>query len=202
MKTVIAKLIKLADALDSLGLKKHADALGYVIVKTAAGEDFGDYLNMFDSPIELEDQDEELPGARKVVMDEPEIHTPLDEEEAPLSKEKTRPSRLDDLKRRYELLKLKKMLPELARIERAEEAEEELEQHEEPEAEDKELRPKLVLPEETPEDTFEDEDDENDVDDEEGFMSKLKDILKGSPALAKKIVKLVNDNPELLELAL
>lgn len=197
MKTIISKLITLADSLDKLGLKKDADALDKIITKVAAGDDFGDYLNLFDSPVGFDTEEDSGPGGARVVLDEPEIHTPLDEEEAPLSQEKKErevaPNRLQELMRRNEILKLKKKIEKIEQMEKA--------------LEDVAPADELKLPVATPEDlSFEDEEDdeendENDADDD-GLMDKLKDILKESPALAKKILKLVNDNPELLDLAL
>lgn len=237
MKNFIDKLIQLADGLDGLGLKKDADKLDQLVAKAAKGEDFGDLTSLFDEPIALEHEEDKGPGAEKVILDAPEVHTPLEEEEAPLSKEKSGPSRLDLLKRRHELMRLKK------KLEHIEKEEEEALPGEAPV---ESPRPKLDLT------SFEDEDDEEDVNeardcmcpetfpspcakclgeeveeeldelnmilskedaalyddpeeeismaDDDGIIGKLKDVLKGAPELAKQLLQLVKDNPELLEL--
>lgn len=117
MKTFIDKLIQLADGLDHLGLKKDADILDQIISKAAVGDEFEDYLKLFDEPVSLDVEEDKGPSAEKIVVEEPEVHTPLEEEEAPLSREKTGPSRLDMLKRRHELLKLKNKIKKMEKEE-------------------------------------------------------------------------------------
>lgn len=202
MKTFIEQLIQLADGLDSLGLKKDADKLDQLISVAARGdgEDFGSLMSLFDEPaetedgktrrhrLEMEDENEGGPSAEKVMLDEPEVHTPLAEEEAPLAEEKGDvKNRLKMIKRRHELVKLKKQL-------------EKAEKEEAKEIANEEMPEEVVLPIASPEELdFEDEDmAANEADD--GLIGKLKDILKGAPELAKQLLTLVKDNPELLEL--
>lgn len=234
MKTFIEKLIQLADGLDGLGMNKEADLLDTIVAKTAAGEDFEDYLKLFDEPVALDDTEEKGPVEERVVLDGPDVHTPLEEEEAPLSTD--RKNRLKLLKRRHEeLSNLKHMLQKSKAKEELEDAEEVMPSDE------------VKLPIATPEElSFEDEDDEDeavnqaaDIDldapdfddlepelkkewealqaargmgqeeeieevmndaDDEGMIGKLKQMLKGAPELAKQLLQLVKDNPELLEL--
>jgi len=196
MQTIINKLIQLADNLDGLGLRKHADTLDQIIAKTAAGDDFEDYLKLFDEPVMLDSEEDKGPGTEKIVVEEPEIHTPLEEEEAPLSKEKTGPSRLDMIKRRHELMKLKKQLEKAEKSE-AEELDREQAEMEVP------LDNVLPIPDaEDIQQDFEDEDmDEaaNEADDG-GLIDALAEKLKSVPELASKLLTIVKENPELLEL--
>ena len=204
MKTFISKLIALADGLDGLGLKKDADVLDKIIATAAAGDEFGDYLNLFDGPVELDADEEKGPGEDKPMLEEPEIHTPLEEEEAPLRMERTpgvirqmvdsgpgpemttdKDERLHAIKRRHELLKLKKQLEMAEKAERAEEAE-------------MEPSDEVELPVATEED-LESFEDENDADDA-SLVDFLKEKMKQLPDLGKELLTLVKDNPELLEL--
>lgn len=197
MKTIIGKLIELADDLDGLGLRKDADALDQLVAKAAKGEDFADLMVLFDEPVVLEDNEEEGPGRDDVMhdsvnMEAPEIYTPLDEEEAPLPK--TGPGRLQMLKRRHELMKLKKLMEKGKSEEAMEDAMEAAEPSDE-----------VKLPVAKPEDleAFEDENDEEDMaanEADDGIIDTLKEKLKGVPELAKQLLRLVKDNPELLEL--
>ncbi len=178
MKLVINKLVALADALDSSGFAKEADLVDQIINKTAVrgdSEDFGSLMSLFDEPVTLEDHDEEAPGKRNMEAEEQEVYTPLDEEEAPLEKERAikitpglvgtdeagndlydyhKNERFDMLKRRHSLMKLKKMLDD------AEQKEEASEMADESEAEKPLELPGVDVSLE-PEDTFEDETDED-----------------------------------------
>lgn len=226
MKTFIEKLIQLADGLDGLGLHKDADKLDQIIAKAAAGDEFEDYLKLFDEPVGLEIQEEKGPGGEKVIIEEPEVHTPLEEEEAPLSKEKTGPSRLDMIKRRHDLMKLKNKIKQEEENEYLDKMEEEIDAEESARKEDMDDKGLVECkscgtavapgqshypghdaengpahsPEAEPEEeSFEDEDEAvNEADD--GLIDQLKGILKGAPDLASKLLQLVKDNPELLEL--
>lgn len=178
MKTFINKLIVLADGLDNLNLKKDADKIDQLISRASGGEDFEDLMKLFDEPLTFEDREDRGPGGMRVeILDEelpmlaPDEHTV----------EKKGPDRLEELKRRNELLKLKRSL----------EADEE--------ADEEEPQDDVELPVAGPEDeAFEDEDEEDDADD--GLLDTLKEKLKDAPDLAKQLLMLVKDNPELLEL--
>lgn len=201
MKTLIDKLITLADKLDSLGFNKDADALDQLISKTAAGEDFGDLMKLFDrdgaDPAEYE-MDEEAPGKRVVVIDDADI-TPIEEDETPLAQEKTGPSRLDMLKRRHQLLKLKNQIDKAEKSEMKDDVEEEGLPH-----------PSMDAIPEGLEDLgdeagFEDEDEEGDMamnEADDSLLDTLKEKLKAVPEIATKLLTLVKDNPELLEFLL
>lgn len=157
MKTIINKLITLADALDGLGLKKDADAIDQIVIKAARGDEFSSLMSLFDEPtddpdnknrrheLSFEDSEEGAPGKKEFDMDDPDL-VPIEDDEAPLSKEKASPNRLNMLKRRNELLKLKNKL-----------------EQEEEEAEDEEPSDKVELPIATPEDLKAFEDEEDDV---------------------------------------
>ena len=194
MKTFISKLVVLADRLDSLGLKKDADKLDRLIARAARadGDDFGDLMNLFDEPLRLEDSEEDDSPGRSRSMDMPEDVDTLTAIEPDEPTDKKGPSRIQELKRRHELLKLKKQMGLPSRLVPVEE----------PEDEEETISDEVKLPIATPKDLegFEDEeDDESDADDG-GLLDDLKEKLKGVPDLAKQLLTLVKDNPELLEL--
>ena len=190
MKNLISKLVVLSDNLDRLGLKKDADKIDQIISCAARGEGF-DVLQLFDEPVELEDVEEDGPGSRSMLPDDDlEGLTTVEPEDAPIERKKdlTAPlSRVDEIKRRHEFLKRKK-LEEILK-----------DRHEEP------VLDELELPVASPKDleVFEDEagshDDENDADDD-SLLDELKHKLKDVPDLAKQLLQLVKDNPELLDL--
>ena len=203
MTMFINKLIALADGLDGLGLKKDADVLDKIIAKAAAGDEFGDYLKLFDEPLELDVEEEKGPGEDKPMLEEPEIHTPLEEEEAPLRMERTpgviremvdsgpgpemrtdKDERMHAIKRRHELLKLKKQLEMAEKAEKADQEMAEVEPNELPVATEEDLE------------SFEDENDADDA----SLVDFLKEKMKQLPELGKELLTLVKDNPELLEL--
>lgn len=214
MKQLIDKLIALADALDTAGFEKEADFIDQLTAKAARGdEDFGDLMSLFDEPIGFEDKDDKGPGEEKVVLDEPELYTPLEEEEAPLDAERSvvlRPGlvgtdeegkdvyapaagRLQEIKRRHALMKLKKMLEEAEAEEAAEEVMEDLE------AEKSVELPGVEVAEES-EETFEDEGEDVDVAVNEAEDELLKEKLeKDEPGTIEKVVSFMKENPELLE---
>lgn len=128
------KLIVLADALDGLNLNKHADVLDQITKKVARDEDFSDLMKLWDKPVELKDDEESVPVRRQLtqVPEDDEVVAPLEdpemlpEEEARLNRKMvgvedllpedyTDPKyhRLDNIKRRHELMKLKKMLEQV-----------------------------------------------------------------------------------------
>lgn len=194
MQIFINKLIQLADGLDGLGLTKDANALDLVISKLAAGRDeggeFGDLLKLFDEPVTLDSDEEKGPVEERVVLDEPEVHTPLDEEEAPLSREKTGPSRLDMIKRRHDLLKLKNKIKQEEENEYLDKMEDEVG-----------AADQVHLPEAEPMDEdFEDEDEAVNEADDGGLLNALTEKLKSVPELATKLLTIIKENPELLEL--
>lgn len=181
MKTLINSIVKLADNLDKLGFKKDADKLDQIVAMAEHNEDFGELMSLFDGPVMFED-DEETPVHTRLtqVPEDFEAAITLEDAEAPVSTAKE-PSRLDALKRRNEILKLKKLL----KREEMEEA--------------KDVGEKAVdeikLPIAKPEDLdFEDE-DENDADDE---LLKKK-IEEDEPGTIEKIMDFMKTNPELLE---
>jgi hypothetical protein len=193
MKTMINKLIQLADSLDGLGLKKDADTLDRIVAKTAAGEDFGDLMKLFDEPVVMEDsEDEGVPVSRRLtqVPEEYEVLTPITDSDEPVAERKEGPGRLDMIRRRHELMKLKQMM-----------------EHEEKEDAGEEVPADVVdvvgLPVASPEEleSFEDESDEESEDDD-GMFGALKDALKQAPNVLMQVVKLVENNPELLAMFL
>lgn len=187
MKTIINKLITLADNLDNLNLKKSADLLDRIIVTAVRGEDFEDLMKLFDEPTTFEDKDEDIPGKTVTELPEEDVLPTIEEEStSDTTDNKKEPSRLELLMRRNKVLKLKKMLEKAE----AEEAEEEKElkvtnENTEPVIEESEV-------------SFEDEDDENedeeneaDDDSEKGIIEKVISHLKSNPELLEKFLLLV-----------
>jgi hypothetical protein len=150
MKMIINKLITLADKLDHLNLKKDADKLDRLIIKAVNGEDFGDLMKLFDEPVTLDDKqdDEGSPIVTRTthIPEEFESLSPTDSDEP----EKDGPSRLDMLKRRQKLLKLKKQVELAEKMEKAEELE----------ADEEDLELPIASPEDL--EVFEDENDADD----------------------------------------
>lgn len=207
MKPEINKLIELADALDGLGLKKYADKLDQLISKFAGeDEEMKDLADLFDEPL-APDEEEGVPVATRLtqIPEEEEVFTPIADE--PVSSRDLhgldRPNRLDALKRRHQIMQLQKSLEQ----DEAEEAEPLETEEDKIEQQLQDLADKGVgsdteealdlSPMEDDED-FEDEDLEDNADD--GLIDALKEKLKEVPELGAKLLTLVKDNPELLEL--
>lgn len=181
---VTNKLVVLADKLDRLGLKKYADKVDRMITTASRGDgaDFDELTKLFDEPVEFEDSEEDGPVRQHVIDESREYEDPASTEpDEPVSTKKE-PSRLEQIKKRHELLRLKKSIEKAEENEPVEDFEDE-----------------VRLPVATQEDlkAFEDE-DENEADD--GLLETLKEKLKEAPELAVKLLTLVKDNPELLEL--
>lgn len=198
MKNFIPKLVVLADNLDRLGLKKDADKIDLLIARAARrgdDEDFDTLTKLFDEPIELEDREDEAPGRRMFVPDEDNAEALSTEPDEPVGSgvsKDPKKDRLKELIRRHQLLKLKKEmgLPSEPVV---------VEDDEDTDMDDESVD-EVKLPVASPEDLegFEDEDDENEADD--SLIDELKEKLKGVPELAKQLLTIVKDNPELLEL--
>ena len=188
---MINSLIKLADGLDSLGLDNYVDVLDQIISRAAKREDdFEDLLKLFDAPVKLEDDEDDIPGEKQVMPEEEsEVHTLPEELDTSLTKEEVGSNRLDMLKRRHELLRLKKKQEDKEKLEEA---------LSEVPAEKDDLP--VLSPDDELDESFEDEGvgDGNNADD--SLIETLKDKLKQTPELAKQLLQLVKENPELLQL--
>lgn len=105
-------LTRLSDNLDKAGFNTYADSVDRLLEKTATGQDFGDLLNMFDEPVVMEVEEEEMPGGKHRLQEQEEVFVPVDEEESTRGRKQKEihENRMDMIKRRNELLKLKKML--------------------------------------------------------------------------------------------
>lgn len=176
MKKMISKLVILSDGLDKLGLKKDADRLDAIISRATRNEDFDDLSNLFDQRVEMQDSEDDGPPSKIDRLPEDDEEVMLATEEDKPEARKKEPNRLDMLRKRHELLKLKRLLEE---DEKEEEGEKHIEEN--------------PLPEMKLETSFEDEDeedDENDADDSNN-LKKTIDYLKEHPELLEKLLLLV-----------
>lgn len=201
--TAINKIIQLADQLDSLGFHKEADTLDLLRAKFA-NDEVRELVELFDEPLQPdEEEDLDLPSVSDLGKTTDDSESTMLDDEAPAKPEyNPGESRLDAIKRRHELMKLKELLEKEDEEDSVEEVEQELAKEEvedalstsEPSFEDESLEDD----EELDDDEEDSEDDESEADD--GVLDMLKDKLKEMPGVAKKLLTILKNNPELLEL--
>jgi hypothetical protein len=231
---MIDKLIVLADKLDNAGHKKVANVIDRVVI-AARLEDYDDLTKLFSGKLDLRDTDENVPLMRSLVdvPEDYELPAPSDEdlrpeEDARLERKMRgadisdldvpgaetiedlelvdrKPARLDELKRRHELMKLKKLLNDEEVVkEEVEEAPESKDEKTSISPEDKEKleQMKKLFEEEDEDENVVDLDMNNasdDEDDNEDIVAEIEMKLKNAPELVKKLIQMLKANPEILD---
>lgn len=207
MGSIKDTLLTLADSLDNSGHKTAADRIDALIKTAATGEDFGDLMRLFDHPVSSRDMGSEEEsniehGLETLPKEDEsaEAVSPMYEEtggslsrdfngDSPSVEEPLHPTeRIDALKRRHELMKIKEML------DKEEIGDKDIE----------ELEPtEIVIDEPKEDEAFEDE-ELGDLDDDDDIAAAddgelLEKEIKDDPSTISKVVSFMRDNPELLE---